>query len=676
MHILIVDDDQTNRKLLAALLSAEGCDTEQADDGLEALKFLHVTSFDAIVSDVLMPNMDGYTLCAEVRRLEQYKHVPFIFYSSTYTDRADESLALGFGGDRFMHKPAPTCEIMATLRELLAEKASESRNLLPAGELQIMKQYSQTLIRKLEKRNDQLSTQANALHDSETRLRAIFEAEPDCVFVLGSTGKVVSINPAGLELFQLASLEELVECPLWEYVVERNRCAFQECVSAIWFGEKRCIEFEIVGERGRRRWLEMHAAPLQDQQGRTVALLGIARDHTVRKELEAQFVQAQKMEVVGQLAGGVAHDFNNLLGVIMGYAELTLADLSSGSPLHKQVQTIFHTAERACGLTRQLLLFSRDQTPQPVVLDLSELVVRLDPMLRRLISEDIALFTKPILEHCSIEADPGQVEQVLMNLTVNARDAIVGSGTITISTAQRSFSENSGTAIPAGDYVALSVADNGSGMTPEVKDRMFSAFFTTKPAGKGTGLGLATCQSIVERWHGHIAVESAVGAGTNFTIYFPRVRKAADVISGADEIGSLPRGREIILLVEDDPGLRELAASVLQKQGYAVLESAHGDEALTILRERHGEPMDLVLTDIIMPVMGGKAMAEWLRVTHPETAILFTSGYTDWDLDETVDGKIEFLPKPYTPSGLVRRVRKVLDEAKTKSESTAREQLS
>lgn len=365
-----------------------------------------------------------------------------------------------------------------------------------------------------------------------------------------------------------------------------------------------------------------------------------------------------------------------LLGVILGYAELTMADLSSGSPLHKQVQTIYHTAERASSLTRQLLLFSRDETPQPAVLDLSELVVRLDPMLRRLISADIALLTEPVLERCSIEADPGQIEQILMNLTVNARDAIGTDGKITIRTFQRTVLEGAGTTVPAGDYVALSVADDGCGMSPEVKARIFGAFFTTKPAGKGTGLGLATCQSIVERWHGHITVESEVGAGTKFTIYFPRVSKAAEVVGGADESGALPRGRETILLVEDEPGLRELACTVLQKQGYEVLKASHGDEALTIVRERPGKSIDLVITDIVMPVMGGKAMAEWLHVTRPETAILFTSGYTDWDYDDTNNDKIEFLPKPYTPSGLVRRVRKMLDEAQSKTNSNGEEKVS
>lgn len=671
MHILIADDDYLNRKVLSALLQAEGCDVAQASDGLEALEALETGAFDAIISDVLMPNMDGYSLCAEVRRSARHQDVPFIFYSSTYTDRADESLARQFGGDRFLRKPAQIEQIMEALKQLREEKTLAARPPLPTPttttELEVMKQYSQTLIRKLEESNGQLSAQADALHSSETQLRAIFDSEPDCVYVLGLEGKVDSINPAGLELFQVASLEELAQGPLWQFVVEKDRPAFEAAVAAVWRGEKRCAGFEVTGAQGRRRWVEMHAAPLRDQQQRTVAVLGIARDHTNRRDLEAQFVQAQKMEVVGQLAGGIAHDFNNLLGVILGFAELTLRDLSSGSLLHKQVQTIFHAAEKAAGLTRQLLLFSSEQVTRPVELDLCDLVARLDPMLRRLITENIVLSTEPGLERCGIEADPGQIEQVLMNLAVNARDAIAAGGKITIRTGSTRVAGGEGGPLPPGEYVALSVSDTGSGMAPEVRARIFDAFFTTKPAGKGTGLGLATCQRIVSRWHGHIAVSSEEGLGTTFTLYFPRVEAPVGVLPGVAEAGALPRGTETILLVEDEPGLRELAASVLQKQGYEVIRAAHGQEALTIVRDRRGKKIDLVLTDIVMPEMGGKEMAEWLQTTHPEMTMLFTSGYTDWDLDEDMGNPIEFLPKPYTPSALARRVRQVIDHARPRA---------
>jgi two-component system cell cycle sensor histidine kinase/response regulator CckA len=664
MKILIVDDHRLNRKLLAATLAIEGYQTLEAGDGLEALEILGTTEIAAVISDGLMPYMDGYQLCSAVRRDPRCQHVPFIFYTSTYTDPADEKLALDAGADRFLRKPVPMRELIDVVRELVSLRGSAPRGPVPAEEVEVMKQYSQTLIRKLEKRNDQLSAQAKALHHSETQLRAIFEAEPDCVCLFGRDGKVTSTNPAGLALFEVDSLAEFAGYPLLHFVAEGHRAAFNAGVEAVWQGEKSCVDFAVLGARGALRWVEMQAAPLRDQTGEIVAVLGIARDHTARKELEAQFVQAQKMEVVGQLAGGVAHDFNNMISIIMGYSEIVLDELDGASPLRAHVQTIHHTAQRAGALTRQLLIFSREEATQLQIIDLSAAVAGMDSMLRRLIGENIQLVTEPQPDLGGVEADLGQVEQVLMNLTVNARDAMPGGGTITISTSQRTVAESAGddAPIPPGDYVVLSIADEGCGMSAEVREKIFAPFFTTKPAGKGTGLGLATCQRIVAQWSGHIAVESERGVGTRFDVYLPRVQLPAQRPATPSQSAALPRGTETILLVEDEPGLLHLAASVLAHQGYTVLKAANGQEALRIVRERDGLPIDLVLTDMVMPEMGGKLMADWLRITNPEIKLLFTSGYSQCGLEDQFGIGIEFLPKPYTPSSLVRKVREVIDQ--------------
>jgi CheY-like chemotaxis protein len=346
-----------------------------------------------------------------------------------------------------------------------------------------------------------------------------------------------------------------------------------------------------------------------------------------------------------------------------------MAEISPGSNLHECVLTIIQTAERAAALTRQLLIFSRKGTAEPKVLDLSNVITGIDPMLRRLIGENVTLASEPEPNLNLVEADPGQIEQVLMNLTVNARDAMPNGGTITIATANATVAEDgiSGEQIPPGDYVVFSVADNGQGMSEEVKAKIFEAFFTTKPAGKGTGLGLATCQSIVSRWRGHITVESELGVGTKFSVYLPRVSGFVRTALAASQSGGLPRGSETILVVEDEPGLRELAASVLQKQGYTILKAGNGQEALRIVRERRGLPIELVLTDMVMPEMGGKMMADWLQATNPEIKILFTSGYTDCGLDGALDAGIEFLQKPYTPSALVRKTREVIDGTKSET---------
>ncbi len=601
--------------------------------------------------------MDGYRLCAAMRRSEQWETIPFIFHSSTYTDSADEKLALEFGGDRFLRKPASGKEVSGMIEKLVSQRGCVSPRLAPVKELDVMRQYNQTLIRKLEKRNDQLTAQTAALHASEMRLRGIFETGPDCVQMVDRDGKVTEINPAGLLLFEAVSLEQLATCFIEQFVANEHLEAFCAAVEAVWRGEESCVEFEITGLRGARRWLEMHAAPLRNPKGEIVALLGIARDNTARKELEAQYVQAQKMEVVGQLAGGVAHDFNNMLGIIMGYSELAIREISSVSPVHEYALTILQTTQRAAALTRQLLIFSRKETAQPQNLNLSDLITGIDPMLRRLIGENITLVSKPELDLGSVKADPGQIEQVVMNLTVNARDAMPNGGTITIATGNATISldQNSGQQLAPGEYVILSVADNGDGISDKVKARIFEAFFTTKPAGKGTGLGLATCQTIVSRWGGGITVDSEVGMGATFKIYLPCVTGAIANAGVSEPVSALPKGSETILVVEDEHGLRELTALVLQRQGYSVLKAGNGQEALRIVHERRGQPIDLVLTDMVMPEMGGKMMAEWLRATNPEIKILFTSGYTDCGLDGALDAEIEFLPKPYTPSALVRK---------------------
>src|ERR1035437_5165660 len=388
-----------------------------------------------------------------------------------------------------------------------------------------------------------------------------------------------------------------------------------------------------------------------------------------RRRLEAEFIEAQKMEVIGQLAGGVAHDFNNILAVIIGCSELITSELGADSPLRKYTEEILHASEGATGLTRQLLVFSRKQKVQPVVLDLNDVVKDLDKMLRRLTDENIGMTIVPGKQIGRVKADSGYVGQVLMNLVVNARDAMPNGGRLTIATNEVTLDEDYARAhtgaIP-GDYVMLSVSDTGTGMTEEVKAHLFEAFFTTKPLGKGTGLGLATCQTIVQQSGGHIGVHSEVGRGTTFKIYFPRVEQSLDVAARPIRTGPLPRGTETLLVVEDEPAVRHLACGVLEAQGYTVLCASNGQEGLRAVHEHKGPPISLVVTDVIMPLMGGKVMAEWLKTTCPGLKILFTSGYTDDTIAQhgVLEPGVEFLAKPYTHATLARKVRELLDEKK------------
>jgi signal transduction histidine kinase len=386
-----------------------------------------------------------------------------------------------------------------------------------------------------------------------------------------------------------------------------------------------------------------------------------------RERLERQIIESQKMEVIGQLAAGVAHDFNNILAVIMGYSNLIIADLEPDSVVRRSAEEIRHASERAVGLTRQLLVFSRKQIVKLVVLDLNDVVKDLNSMLRRLIGEHVILTMNPGAELGRVKADVGYVGQVLMNLAVNARDAMPIGGKLTVTTKNVTLDENytrKYKKVVPGEYVMLSVTDTGTGMSDEVKAHLFEPFFTTKAFGKGTGLGLSTCQTIVNQSGGHIDVESEVGHGTTFNVYFPRVEQPLEVTTQPVLTGPLPRGTETLLLVEDESSVRHLACNILELQGYSVLRANNGKDALRIVREHKGFPISLVVTDVIMPLMSGKVMAEWLKTVYPDLKILFTSGYTDDALSQhgVLEPGVEFLAKPYAPATLALRVRAMLDK--------------
>lgn len=386
-----------------------------------------------------------------------------------------------------------------------------------------------------------------------------------------------------------------------------------------------------------------------------------------RRRLELQVIEAQKMEVIGQLAGGVAHDFANILGVIIGYTDLIIADLDPNNPVQKYAEEIRNASDRAVGLTRQLLVVSSRETVQPIVLNLNETVKDLDRMLRRLVDENIEITIEASADLHRVKADPGYVGQVLMNLVVNARDAMPEGGMLSVKTSNVTCECRIAEATPPidpGTYVVLSVSDTGTGMTPEVKKRLFEAFFTTKEKGKGTGLGLATCRTIVQQSGGHIRVQSEAGQGATFEIYLPAVELPLSALVSRAAPGLLPRGTETLLVVEDEPSVRHLARDVLAGQGYEVLSASNGQDGLHVARDHHGAPIRLVVTDVIMPLMGGKVMAEWLKSTYPGLKVLFTSGYSDETITRhgVLDPDVEFLPKPYTPSGLTRKVRELLDK--------------
>jgi|GEM_PF-2224370 PAS domain S-box-containing protein len=424
------------------------------------------------------------------------------------------------------------------------------------------------------------------------------------------------------------------------------------------------FEFQFITKSGETRWGIETVAPTQF--GGKRAILGYFMDITERKQLEIQFLQAQKMEAVGRLAGGVAHDFNNILGVIMGYAE-TIMEMCLGKddPIYSKAEWIEKSAHKAAALISQLLAFSRKQILKPHVLNLNAVVTNFEKMLRRLIGEDIDLVKFIDQELGLVKADSGQIEQIIMNLAVNARDAMPNGGKLTIETANVYLDQDYAQGhegVTPGPHVMLAVSDNGTGMDAETLSHIFEPFFTTKGIGKGTGLGLATVYGIVKQSGGHIWVYSEPGQGTTFKVYLPRVEEAVEKPKTKEVASTFLEGNETILVVEDDAGLRELISTVLCKHGFKVLEAAHGGEAL-LLCEKKKAPIHLMLTDIVMPQISGSTLSEHLRPIHPEMKVLYMSGYTENAIVHhgVIDTEVNFIPKPFRMLDLVRKIREVLD---------------
>jgi two-component system cell cycle sensor histidine kinase/response regulator CckA len=422
-----------------------------------------------------------------------------------------------------------------------------------------------------------------------------------------------------------------------------------------------------IAKDGRLISCEWYNTPLVDDAGRVLGVASLVQDVTERVGLEESLRQSQKMEAVGRLAGGVAHDFNNLLTVILGYSQILADELPASSRLSESNAQIRSAADRAAGITRQLLAFSRKQVLSPRVINLNEILVNLDSLLRRLIGEDIEVLSAPARDLGSVKADPGQIEQVVMNLALNSRDAMPTGGKLTIETANANLDETYARdrqPVVPGRYVMLAVSDTGEGMSTETQSRIFEPFYTTKEVGKGTGLGLSMVYGIVKQSGGYIWVYSEPGRGTTFKIYLPRADEPVESAASEKKSDGVQRGTETILLVEDDPQLRQLSTSVLSHCGYHVLVAASPEEGLAVCKANQRE-IQLLVTDVVMPRMNGRQLAEQILQVCPKLRVLYISGYTNNAIVHygVLDPGLWFLPKPFTLSALVAKVREVLDAA-------------
>ena len=615
--VLVVHDDPEHAKLLSFLFEQSGFTPSIAVDGVEGLAKARRHCPDVIVCDVAMPRMDGFGLCRAIRADEFLRETPVLLVTALLQGSNNMVEGLSAGADDFLELPYDPIRLVAKVTRLVERRQVES--------------------------------------ESKKRLRALCVALADLVIVLDGDGRVHGVEPtrSGV-LYRPAS--EMVGRTLRDVMPEHADRFLSEIHRALASGQPHDVEYWLDVEGGMK-WFEATISPLSDG-----TVFWVARDVTERKALRDKLAQAQKMEAVGRLAGGIAHDFNNILTAIIGFGQLVASELPLASPLRADVKEILTAANRAATLTGQLLTFSRKQVLRPELVDVSSVAVNLEPMLRRLLREDIDLRLELGMDLGFVRVDRSQLEQVLLNLAINARDAMPGGGVLTIRTAHDG---GNGTSRERredrdGEYVVLEVSDTGVGMDPQTQAHLFEPFFTTKEPGKGTGLGLATVHGIVEQSGGFISVESAPHDGTSFKVCLPRLPEGSHVTAVEDR--TVIGGDETILVVEDDATIRTLAHTVLTRWGYTVLVAANGVDALSVAA-RNGRSIDLLLTDVVMPSRGGPALADDMRRRHSNVRVLYMSGYPDHTIahQSLLDPATPFLPKPFSPAALLIAVRSALN---------------
>jgi len=512
-----------------------------------------------------------------------------------------------------------------------------------------------------------------ALRGSEEKYRNILENVEEGYFEVDIAGNFTFFNDSLSRLLGY-SRDEMMGMNNRQYTDKENAQRLYQAFNRVYrTGEPtKGFDWEIIRKDGTKRYIEASVSLIKNSSGQPIGFRGIVRDITERKRaeqemsaLEEQLRQSQKIEAIGQLAGGIAHDFNNILTVIKGYSQLSLLGLKEGDPLRGSLDEIRRASDRASDLTRQILAFSRRLIMEMRVLDLNTVLSNLEKMLRRIIGEDIELMMHLAKDLGRVKTDPGQIEQVIMNLTVNARDAMKEGGKLTIETANVELDETYArkhVAVTPGRYVMLAVSDTGIGMTLEVRGHVFEPFFTTKEKGKGTGLGLSTVYGIVKQSEGYIWVYSELGRGSTFKIYLPRIDEPMDELK-EKVMEEFPRGNETILVVEDDEEVRRLSVRILKERGYKVLEAAQGLDAFVTCDEHEG-PIHLLLTDVVMPKMNGRELAEHIAEIRPGIKVLYMSGYTDNTIARhgILEKDMNYIQKPFSVEKLARKVREVLDQ--------------
>jgi two-component system cell cycle sensor histidine kinase/response regulator CckA len=636
LRVLIIEDREDDAVLVLHELERGGYAVawERVEEAGTLQAALEVSAWDLIICDWDMPRFSALEALPLIvaRNLD----VPILVVSGTIGEETAVS-ALRGGASDFV------------LKDRLAR-------LNPAVERELREARARRARREAE----------TALHASEQRFSRFVETTNEGVWIIDVESKTSFAN-ARLGAMLGRRAEELVGSPAVDVIHQDSRAAWAQHIERRRAGIAAQTDIRLQRPDGNDLWVLVDSTPTYDESGRYDGMFVMAMDLTERKRLEEQLRQAQKMEAIGSLAGGVAHDFNNLLSVILSYTNVALDDLSPGEPLHDDLLEVRKAGERAADLTRQLLAFGRQQMLQPRIVSLNQILVGMEKMLRRILGEDIELSMLRTHTAGKVHADPGQLEQVVMNLVVNARDAMPEGGNVTVETSNAELDDAYCAlhlGVMPGPYVMVAVTDTGVGMDAATRARIFEPFFTTKEKGKGTGLGLSTVFGIVQQSGGHLWVYSEPGKGTTFKVYLPRATGAIDVAVATPAPPEVLTGTETVLLVEDDDQVRTIVRTILRRQGYNVMEAQNGGEAFLIC-EKFAARIHLLLTDVVMPRMSGRELAERLATMRPDLRVLYISGYTENSVVHhgVLDAGVSFLQKPITPDALLRKVREVLDMA-------------
>jgi PAS domain S-box-containing protein len=636
----LVEDNPGDADLVLEYLGVQPGASEQVAHVktlAEALRALSAEDTDIVLLDLGLPDASGVECVAAIRA--KAGDIPIVVLTGT----DDEAVALA-------------C-IAAGAQDYLSKLEFRSQSL------------GRALAYAIARRQE--ASQRQRADELQRRLAAIVEASSDAIVSSTPSGAITSWNRGAALIFGYEP-GEVIGKPIGEVLRPAAGAGPTEQEDRILPTPQQddtagAGEIVVLRKDGQPVTLSVVSSTLRDENGAVVGRAAICRDVTDWRRLEQQFLQSQKMEAVGQLAGGVAHDFNNLLGVITGHTELLLRDLGSEGRARSRLEEVRKAAEHAASLTRQLLAFSRKQVLRPRIVDLNEVVASVERLLRRLIGEDIRLVAALGARLWRVKVDPGQIEQVIVNLAVNARDAMSAGGRLVIETSNTSLDESYTRGRPGldpGDYVLLAVSDTGHGMDAATAAQIFEPFFTTKEPGKGTGLGLATVYGIIKQSGGHIAVYSEPRIGTTFKIYFPRAEGVEErAPEGPQE--PPPRGRETVLLLEDAEALQMIVREILEDAGYTVIDGKTTEDALARAAEHRGA-IDIVLTDVIMPGASGPEVVARIKTEWPEIRVLFMSGYADPAIGRrgTLEPNTNFIQKPFTAEALQRKLREVLDRAR------------